>query len=210
MNGSRSLTLAAAVFCLATPALAASGDVLEIPGVPGDAAARGGMSRVEVLSWSWGASNAGTASAGGGVGKVSVQDLSMTKPVKGTAPELAATQVVSPRDPASGQPTGKRSAGAAVADVDGDGAAEVAAPAVGSVAAVRVALDPAASPVVAELMRGCAKGKHFGSVVLTVGGKRYEMSDATFTCSAPAAGSARSTAVISSKGELRGHVTLIK
>jgi len=45
---------------------------------------------IDVLAWSFGASNSGTAHVGGGAGagKVSVQDLSFTKWVDKTTPEL--------------------------------------------------------------------------------------------------------------------------
>jgi type VI secretion system secreted protein Hcp len=45
---------------------------------------------IDVLAWSWGASNSGSAHAGGGagVGKVNVQDLSFTKHVDVSTPDL--------------------------------------------------------------------------------------------------------------------------
>jgi type VI secretion system secreted protein Hcp len=45
---------------------------------------------IDVLAWSWGASNSGTAHMGGGAGagKVNVQDLSFTKYLDKSSPEL--------------------------------------------------------------------------------------------------------------------------
>ena len=46
---------------------------------------------IDVLSWSWGMSNAGSAHVGGGAGaaKVNVHDLSFTKWVDSATPKLA-------------------------------------------------------------------------------------------------------------------------
>jgi type VI secretion system secreted protein Hcp len=45
---------------------------------------------IDVLAWSWGASNSGTAHVGGGqgAGKVNVNDLSFTKYIDKSSPEL--------------------------------------------------------------------------------------------------------------------------
>jgi len=45
---------------------------------------------IDVLAWSWGASNSGTAHVGGGAGagKVNVQDLSFTKYIDKSSPDL--------------------------------------------------------------------------------------------------------------------------
>jgi type VI secretion system secreted protein Hcp len=46
--------------------------------------------QIEVLAWSWGASNSGSAHTGGGIGagKANVHDLSFTKYVDKTSPDL--------------------------------------------------------------------------------------------------------------------------
>lgn len=46
--------------------------------------------KIDVLAWSWGASNSGTAHMGGGAGagKVNVQDLSITKYIEKSSPAL--------------------------------------------------------------------------------------------------------------------------
>src|SRR2546429_9130450 len=45
---------------------------------------------IDVLAWSWGASNSGSAHVGGGAGagKVNVQDLSFTKFIDKSSPDL--------------------------------------------------------------------------------------------------------------------------
>ena len=58
-----------------------------IKGESADATYKG---EIDVLAWSWGASNSGTAHVGGGAGagKVNVQDLSFTKWIDLSSPEL--------------------------------------------------------------------------------------------------------------------------
>ena len=73
------LLAAAATMAFAPAAMAASDYFLKIEGVKGEAAAE-----IEVLSWSWGVSNAGSMSSSAGSG-----------------------MVASPRDAASGQATGR-------------------------------------------------------------------------------------------------------
>lgn len=59
----------------------------DIKGEASDATHKG---EVDVLSWSWGASQSGTthSGTGGGAGKVSVQDLSFTKYIDRASPDL--------------------------------------------------------------------------------------------------------------------------
>src|SRR3954469_12515145 len=54
---------------------------LELEGVPGESKDDTHKTQIDVLAWSWGASQSGTGHTGGGsgAGKVSVQDLSITK-----------------------------------------------------------------------------------------------------------------------------------
>ena len=54
---------------------------LKLDGVKGEAQDSAHKDEIDVLAWSWGASQSGTthAGSGGGGGKVSVQDLSVTK-----------------------------------------------------------------------------------------------------------------------------------
>jgi type VI protein secretion system component Hcp len=145
------------------------------------------------------------------------------------------TKVVSPRDTASGQASGKagkpgkpstttwdikksegaRTAGGvrvAVGDVDGDGLADLAyAGTQAEVSKFSITFDKA-SPVLAKV---CA-GKHFPKATLTARGETYEITDATVTCSSSAADALTDGLLILriSSGQMKhtksGHVTLLK
>jgi type VI secretion system secreted protein Hcp len=60
------------------------------PDVPGESQDSAHKDEIDVLAWSWGASNSGSAHSGGGAGsgKVNVQDLSFTKYVDKASPDL--------------------------------------------------------------------------------------------------------------------------
>jgi type VI secretion system secreted protein Hcp len=63
---------------------------LEMPGIPGESPHPGATGLMDVLSWSWGATNTGAhgAGGGGGAGKVNVHDISITKYVDKATPLL--------------------------------------------------------------------------------------------------------------------------
>ena len=63
---------------------------LQLGDVVGDATAKGYENWIEILSWSWGASNPTTVGAGTGLsaGKVSVSDLSLMKVADSATPRL--------------------------------------------------------------------------------------------------------------------------
>jgi type VI secretion system secreted protein Hcp len=63
---------------------------LKIDGVEGESKDKSHPKQIDVLSWSWGASNRGSAHVGGGAGsgKVEVQDLQVTKYVDSSSPKL--------------------------------------------------------------------------------------------------------------------------
>lgn len=63
---------------------------LKLGDIKGESKDKAHKQEIDVLSWSWGASNAGSfhTGGGGGAGKVNVQDLSFTKYV-----DLATTEV---------------------------------------------------------------------------------------------------------------------
>lgn len=182
-------------------AMAASDYLLEIKGVPGENAATSTPQTIEVASWSWGTSNPTSAGSGGlAAGKAAMQDMSAS-----TDAPAAGAQVA--RDAASGMPTGKRAAAAVpAASATGLGQAETA-PKVGDMATLVVMVRESPTRASAGLsvakQGACAAGQHFGSVVLTGQGKRYEMTDVTVTSCADAGNGLR-------QKELKGHVTLIK
>src|ERR1700683_3610188 len=64
---------------------------LKIDTVDGEAQDSKHKKEIDVLSWSWGMSNAGSAHSGGGAGagKANVQDLSFSKWVDSATPKLA-------------------------------------------------------------------------------------------------------------------------
>ena len=63
---------------------------LKIDGVPGESADAKHKGEIDVLSWSWGASNpvVGRGVGGGGAGKVAFQDLTITKYIDKASPAL--------------------------------------------------------------------------------------------------------------------------
>jgi len=63
---------------------------LKIEGIPGESRDKTHKDEIDVLAWSWGASNSGTGHLGGGsgAGKVNVQDMSFTKYIDKASPDL--------------------------------------------------------------------------------------------------------------------------
>ena len=176
---------AAALTLAAGAAGAASDYLLTIGDIKGEAV---GGSPIEVHAYSWGASNPTSVGSGGlSAGKVNFRDLSRT-PVK------------EPRDPSTGQASGKR---VAPADVSGDGqAAAVVAPHPGEVRSLTLAMRESPTLAASPLVRACATGKHFGSVTLNGRGSTIVLKDVMVSSCAVEANQR--------KLELTGHVTLIK
>ena len=111
----RALTLAAAATLAtfaATPASAALNAFLKIGGTPApttSAARAGHKDWIEVTSWSWGTSNARKGWDGSIKGRASAEKYGAVSGAH--RDEGVAHDVVSPRDTASGMPTGKRQHG---------------------------------------------------------------------------------------------------
>jgi type VI secretion system secreted protein Hcp len=63
---------------------------LKLGAIKGESKDKTHGGEIDVLAWSWGASNSGSAHVGGGAGagKVNVQDLSFTKYVDKASPEI--------------------------------------------------------------------------------------------------------------------------
>ena len=63
---------------------------IKIGGLKGESIDKVHKDEIDVLSWSWGASNSGSAHSGGGMGsgKANVQDLSFTKYIDKSSPDL--------------------------------------------------------------------------------------------------------------------------
>jgi type VI protein secretion system component Hcp len=172
----QSFVFAAFAAAISASAFAASNMYLKIEGVDGESASRAASSSIEVSSFSFGASNAGSmaAGSGGGAGKASMSDLSVTR-------------AVSPRDAASGLPTGKRMHKPMAAS---------------ELQSVSVVLPPAESSTTQALDRACASGKHIAKAELGRQGQVYTLSDVVVS-SCTASSSER-------RYEFRGHVTLMK
>jgi len=190
MSTLRILAAVSSLLLTAAPVLAASDYLLVLDGVKGKGSDSAAPQSIEVESFSWGVSNAGSAAmgTGAGAGKANVQDISLTS-------------VQSPRDAASGMATGKRAA--PVADVAADGRTDaVAAPKVGDVATFTVAVRESPSKASLGKNGACATGQHFPHAVVVARGQRYEFSDVVLTSCTVVDGL--------SKKEFKGHVTLLK
>jgi type VI protein secretion system component Hcp len=176
----------AALFTAAFAAYAASDYLLEIDGVKGEASAA--PATIEVQSFSWGVSNpTSVGSSGMSAGKAAVQDLSRT--------------VVSPRDSASGQASGRRMV---TVDAGASGAANVAlAPAdAGQIRSFTAMVRESPTKASTGVARACATGQHISKATLR--GPRQTVSlDDVVVSSCSVVGDMR-------KYELTGHVTLIK
>lgn len=146
-----------AVLAMATPALAGSDYLLQIPPEKGELAS----APVEVSSWSFGACNSSCSSAG------------------------SAHRVMSPRDAASGQASGKRQhkpvtmhISATVGDLDGDGRADFSfVDTQSEVSSFSLSFDKS-SPMLARV---CA-GTHIAQATLSRSMESFDLTDATVSC----------------------------
>jgi type VI secretion system secreted protein Hcp len=85
------VTLVVTTLAVFAPQSFAATDLfLKIEGVQGESVDRAHADEIDVLAWSFGASQSGTrrAGGGGGAGKVRIQDLSLTKWIDSATPSL--------------------------------------------------------------------------------------------------------------------------
>jgi type VI secretion system secreted protein Hcp len=82
------LAMPAAGLLTCGAANAATDMYIKFDGVDGEFAGTGYEKQVEVLSWSWGATQQATVGGGGGAGKVSMQDFHFTCKVSSASPPL--------------------------------------------------------------------------------------------------------------------------
>jgi type VI secretion system secreted protein Hcp len=70
--------------------MAATDFFLDIDGIPGDSQDKTYKGKIDIQSWSWGESNAGSGDQGGGhgAGRVSMQDFHFTMMVSNASPKL--------------------------------------------------------------------------------------------------------------------------
>jgi type VI secretion system secreted protein Hcp len=86
---SKTLALVAPVTLLTvSSSFGASDYLLEIEGIKGESTDAKHKDWIEVLSFSWGASNSSAAGSGGGAGKASFQDMHFTMKVDKASPKL--------------------------------------------------------------------------------------------------------------------------
>ena len=96
VNMKRSILVMALVAAITAGGMSAANAAqdmfLKIDGVQGDSLDRAHASEIDVLSWSWGATNSGTTQmgGGGGAGKTTFNDLTITKFVDSSSPVLFA------------------------------------------------------------------------------------------------------------------------
>jgi type VI secretion system secreted protein Hcp len=85
----RSLLFCAGLLIAAIPTRGAAVDYfLKLDGIPGESADEGHKDEIEILSFSFGATQTGGTTGGGGAGKVVFSDISFTKPVDKSSPLL--------------------------------------------------------------------------------------------------------------------------
>jgi type VI secretion system Hcp family effector len=61
---------------------------LKITGIPGESQDRTHKDEIEVISWSWGLTRAGTAGSGGAAGRPAFREVSIQKRVDRSSPKL--------------------------------------------------------------------------------------------------------------------------
>jgi type VI secretion system secreted protein Hcp len=69
-------------------AFAAVDMFIKIDTIDGESTDKTHGKEIDVLSWSWGASQSGSMAMGGGAGKVSMQDFTFTKSLDKSSPKL--------------------------------------------------------------------------------------------------------------------------
>lgn len=85
---SSTLALAAPTLALLASQAADGAIFIKFDGIDGESNDANHGKWIEILSWSWGASNAGAAGGGTGAGKVSMQDFHFTCAVSKASPKL--------------------------------------------------------------------------------------------------------------------------
>ena len=169
--------LAASVVAASAPAAAAD-YYLKLGPVKGESAtaAKGRENKVEVLSWSWGASQSSHAGGGMGAGKVNMQDMSVMR----TTPVPA--------------------------DYDGDGRADGAAAAGDiatekrthhPVQTVMTEPPPRGSVTLVGKFPACTVGAAYKDALLQVAGLRYKLEEVVITSCTAAPGGGEPTQSLS-------------
>ena len=84
------LALTLSGFAFSSAAFAGQDMFLKVDSVQGDSVDRAHAQEIDILSWSWGATNSATIQigAGGGAGKAKINDLTITKIMDSSSPQL--------------------------------------------------------------------------------------------------------------------------
>lgn len=190
----------AAALSIAAPALAASDYYLIIDGVDGEASAA-----VEVQSWSWGATNIGSSGQDG----VARERPAVTASQNTQSLRESPSHASAGREAASGQASGRRSGGVAVAagDLDGDRRADLSSlAALDEVSGFTLVMLPGTAS-----RQMCAQGKHFTHAHLVGPQGVIDFEDLLVSsCSGGGGMSGMTVAVTGKVKGHTGHVTLLK
>lgn len=155
------LTICAlATAAMAAPAYAASDYYLKLGDIKGESADRSAKGQIEIMSWSFGATNAGRVTK---IDSLTIKQAVAAGDLDGDGRADAATTIVSPRDTASGMPTGKRQ----------HGWVRISKP-----------LDRG-SVTVKGKFPGCTVGAAHSDAVLQTAAGRYELTDVLITSCSP-------------------------
>lgn len=169
-----SMLIAASVIIPGSNAFAASDYFLKIEGIEGESAVD-----IEVLSWSWGATNPGSATAPAGSGQVTSPRDSASGQATGRHqhhPSVTASQnTQSLRESPTRASTGQTAARATFSDLNFMRRPELSTLAsLGEVQGFSVTLDKS-SPILAKL---CAQGTHIPKATLTARGEQWSLDHA--------------------------------
>ena len=83
------LALTLSGFAFSSAAFAGQDMFLKVDSVQGDSVDRAHPQEIDILSWSWGATNSATTQiGGGGAGKAKINDLTITKIMDSSSPQL--------------------------------------------------------------------------------------------------------------------------
>ena len=177
MRINRTLRFAVIVSLLAGSTAWASSDyLLQIEGIKGEAATRTPPA-LEVMSFSFGASQPGAV----GNGSLSAGRMASSRHTKSGHVTLMKREAA----PGTTQP---EASPVAIGDVDSDGMTDVMSPRSSGPGAITLHVDGSPAQVAARQASVCAQGKHFPSATLSGKGKTWVLSDVMVSSCAMADG----------------------
>ena len=183
--------LATVLIAFAATSAAAADAYLKLGEIKGEARGEGYKEQLEIHSWSWGATSPGSLAPRGEKGgtediNIGVGELQEAQP-PGSA---ASSNVISPRDAASGLPTGKRQHKpfTITKEVDKGTPAVVEKRQHGWVTVSKPLERGAVRVKVKFPWAGCAVGDRYPAITLGDGANSYQLQDVTVASCARAAG----------------------